>query len=104
MAIIWTFEDRLDLLHPLHRVNGEVCNSLYNRALLVEEIGIETGNPLDLRQQLDTILDCNSGDEVIDLVNHQYANYGFAYNVWHLRSDFVWIGKGRLSSASMKVR
>jgi hypothetical protein len=93
MATIWTFEDRIDLLHPLHRTNAKPCNSLYNSAPLALKVDLETGNSSNLRQQLDMILDCENRDKVIDLVNDQFPCYGFAYKVWSLRSHFDWLSK-----------
>jgi hypothetical protein len=92
-AMIWTFEDRLDLLHPQYRTNDEACNSLYNSAPLASELDFETDKPLLLREQLDRILECRTGNQVIDLVNDECPCYGHAYNLWNLRSEFRWCGK-----------
>ena len=86
-ALIWTFEDRLDLLHPLHRVNDEACTSLYNTAPLAGQLDLETDKPLRIREQLETILACGAGDQVVHLLNDECPNYGHAYNLWNLRSQ-----------------
>lgn len=92
-ALIWTFEDRLDLLHPLYRTNDAACNSLYNSAPLSTELNFETDKPLLVRDQLERILECKTGDQVIELVNDECPTYGFAYNFWNLRSEFYWCSK-----------
>ena len=84
--MIWTFEDRLDLLHPLHRVNGEACTSLYNTAPLAGQLDFETDKPLTIREQLETILACRTGDQVVHLLNDECPNHGHAYNLWNLKS------------------
>ena len=86
-AMIWTFEDRLDLLHPLHRSNDAACNSLYNSAPLASELDFETDQPLLLTEQIDRIFECQTGDHVISLVNDECPSYGSAYNFWNLLSQ-----------------
>jgi len=86
-AMIWAFEDRLDLLHPLHRSNDAACNSLYNSVPLASELDFETDRPLLLAEQIDRIFECNTGDQVIGLVNDECPSYGSAYNFWNLLSQ-----------------
>ncbi|KAE9373970.1 hypothetical protein N431DRAFT_535559 [Stipitochalara longipes BDJ] len=86
-AMIWAFEDQLDLLHPLYRSNDAPCNSLYNSAPLAVELDFETDQPLLLVEQIDRILECETGDQVIELVNDECPSYGHAYNFWNLRSE-----------------
>jgi hypothetical protein len=86
-AMIWAFEDRLDLLHPLYRSNDAACNSLYNSAPLSREDNFETDQPLLLIEQIDRILECKTGDQVISLVNDECPSYGSAYNFWNLLSQ-----------------
>ena len=76
----------MDLLHPLHRVNGEACTSVYNTAPLAGQLDFETDKPLTIREQLETILACRTGDQVVHLLNDEYPNYGHTYNLWNLKS------------------
>jgi hypothetical protein len=87
-ALIWTFEDRLDMLHHLHRINDGACTSLYNTTPLTGQLDSETSKPLSIREQPEAILACRTCDQVIHLLNDECPNYGHAFNLWNLRSQF----------------
>jgi hypothetical protein len=101
-ALIWTFEDRLDMLHPLHRINDGACTSLYNTAPLAGQLDSETGKPLSIREQLETILACRTGDQAIHLLNDECPNYGQPIIFGTSDHSSTALKKGQSSSASMK--
>lgn len=86
-AILWTFETRLHLLHPTHRrTNITACVAMHDHSELSKR-------KIDPLSKLSAILNCQSKDELLRLVNNtsETAAMGF-FTPWAYNGLRFWTG------------
>lgn len=75
-AVLWTFETRLDKIHPSHRHNNHYCSSMH-----------ETSKGRSESDCLQKIFGCQSKKDVINLVNvsNDFKSVNWAYEALRLK-------------------
>ncbi|KAH6678450.1 putative amidoligase enzyme-domain-containing protein [Halenospora varia] len=85
MALLWSFEGQLDMIHPLHRVDGDFCAN-FAGCTLGYQLGIlgEDDSREKWKQGLDEILRTKSRKDLLDLFSGGCRGHRLSYYLGNL--------------------